>query len=307
MDDRTTTSISKNEMDDQLRVNEVVYNPEKDFYKGVSGELRLKAEGLFKKAKEKGISIEEIEIKLVKENKVDFPGIGTIELPAYIVKVKGRDIKNGQVMVDGKQIDYYNRFQKYIADKIEEKNSKRETEKKPAEGSEVSEEDDFQFILSDKEMFDIGKLLINDKEFGLEKTITGGCDRVIRKLMGENDWLYPEEAKMLDEEFNSVQAAILKEDTGINRTLRSEKKATERQINYLKAKIRNYGLDPENEAVIKEILREAGFNNYDLNDLSIVNMSKLIDMIGEIVMKMKNTDVDKEENRYSRDDRTELN
>ncbi|HHW48980.1 MAG TPA: hypothetical protein GXX14_10255 [Clostridiaceae bacterium] len=294
-------------MDDQLRVNEVVYNPEKDFYKGVSGELRLKAEGLFKKAKEKGISIEEIEIKLVKENKVDFPGIGTIELPAYIVKVKGRDIKNGQVMVDGKQIDYYNRFQKYIADKIEEKNSKRETEKKPAEGSEVSEEDDFQFILSDKEMFDIGKLLINDKEFGLEKTITGGCDRVIRKLMGENDWLYPEEAKMLDEEFNSVQAAILKEDTGINRTLRSEKKATERQINYLKAKIRNYGLDPENEAVIKEILREAGFNNYDLNDLSIVNMSKLIDMIGEIVMKMKNTDVDKEENRYSRDDRTELN
>jgi len=307
MDDRTTSSIEKNEMDNQFKINEVVYNPEKDFYKGIGGELRFKAEGLFKKAKEKGISIEEIEIKTVKENKVDFPGIGTVELPAFIVKVKGRDITSGQVMVDGKQIDYYNRFQKYVADKIDEKNSKRETAKKTAEGSVFSEEDGFQFLLTDKEMFDIGKSLINDKEFGLEKTITGGCDRVIRKLMGENDWLYPEEARMLDEEFNNVQAAVSKEDIGINRILRSEKKATERQINYLKARIRNYGLDPENETVIKEILREAGFNNFDLNDLSIVNMSKLIDMIGEIVTKMKNTSADKEENRFSGDNKTELN
>jgi hypothetical protein len=33
---------------------EVLYNKEKDFYRGMSGELRMKAEGLFKKAKEKG-------------------------------------------------------------------------------------------------------------------------------------------------------------------------------------------------------------------------------------------------------------
>jgi len=31
-------------------------------------------------------------------------------------------MSTGQIIVDGKQIDYYNRYQKYIAKKIEEKN-----------------------------------------------------------------------------------------------------------------------------------------------------------------------------------------
>jgi len=302
-----TSPINENETDNQSRVNEVVYNPEKDFYKGIGGKFRFKAEGLFKKAKEKGISIEEIEIETVRENKVDFPGIGAVELPAYIVKVKGRDITNGQVMVDGKQIDYYNRFQKYVADKIDEKNSEKGTGKIPAGGSGDNKVDEFRFILSDKEMFNIGKALIDDKEFGLEKTMTGACDRVIRKLMGENDWLYPEEARMLDEEFNSVQKAILKEEADRpKRAPRSEKKATERQINYLKAKIRNYGLDPENETVINGILREAGFGNFDLNDLSTSDMSKLIDMIGEIAIRIKNMSVEVE-GQYFRDDRFDLN
>jgi len=307
VENKTTSSVDESEMDNQSRINEVIYNPEKDFYKGIGGEFRFKAEGLFKKAKEKGISIEEIEIETVRENKVDFPGIGAIELPAYIVKVKGRDITNGQVMVDGKQIDYYNRFQKYVADKIGEKNSGKGTAKIPPGESEVNKVDEFQFILSDQEMFNIGKALIDDKEFGLEKTMTGACDRVIRKLMGENDWLYPAEARMLDEEFNSVQKAILKEEADKpKRTTRSEKKATERQINYLKTKIRNYGLDPENETVIRGILREAGFGNLDLDDLSTSNMSKLIDMIGEIAIRIKNMSVEME-SQYSRDDRPELN
>jgi hypothetical protein len=51
-------------------VPEIIYTMEKDFYKGVGGKLRLKAEGLFKKAKEKGISIDEITISLQKDRRV---------------------------------------------------------------------------------------------------------------------------------------------------------------------------------------------------------------------------------------------
>jgi len=42
-----------------------------------------------------------------------------------------------------------------------------------------------EFYLTDWEKFQIGKDIIEDKEFGLEKTITGACDRIIRKLMGK--------------------------------------------------------------------------------------------------------------------------
>ena len=67
---------------------EIQYNQEKDFYKGIGGELRMKAEGLFKKAKEKGISIEDLSINVLKEKKVEFPGVGNVELPSYLVKIK---------------------------------------------------------------------------------------------------------------------------------------------------------------------------------------------------------------------------
>ena len=148
--------------------SEVVYNKEKDFYKGAGGELRMRAEGLFKKAKEKGISIEDVSINLVKENKVNFPGIGKLELPVYLVKVRGKDMTNGQVIVDGKQIDYYNRYQKYIAEKIEEKNASIIEE----EGINEKGQDfknNLDYLLTDWEKFKIGKDLIEDKEFGLEK------------------------------------------------------------------------------------------------------------------------------------------
>jgi len=102
---------------------EIQYNQEKDFYRGIGGELRMKAEGLFKKAKEKGISIEDLSIDVLKEKGVEFPGVGNVELPSYLVKIRGKDISSGQVIVDGKQIDYYNRYQKYIAQKIEGKNA----------------------------------------------------------------------------------------------------------------------------------------------------------------------------------------
>jgi len=69
---------------------------------------------------------------------------------------------------------------------------------------------EWTFYLTDWEKFQIGKDIIEDKEFGLEKTITGACDRIIRKLMGENDWLSPQEARLLDEEFNSVQSSMQK-------------------------------------------------------------------------------------------------
>jgi len=268
---------------------EIIYNPEKDFYRGVGGELRLKAEGLFKKAKEKGISIEEINITTLRENGVDFPGIGTVELPAYIVTIKGRDIRSQQVIMDGKQIDYYNRYQKYIAEKIEKKNLVRDERGKIIrENNRPKVKQDAELLLSEWERFEIGKSLIDDKEFGMEKTITGACDRVIRKLMGENDWLYPEEARLLDEEFENVQNAVVKEQEARRDNISGiQKKATERQINYLKARIKNLGLDAENEQVIREVLRQAGFGGIDIGDLTTTNMSRVIDNINEIIPRVK--------------------
>ena len=262
--------------------SEVVYNKEKDFYKGAGGELRMRAEGLFKKAKEKGISIEDVSINLVKENKVNFPGIGKLELPVYLVKVRGKDMTNGQVIVDGKQIDYYNRYQKYIAEKIEEKNASIIEE----EGINEKGQDfknNLDYLLTDWEKFKIGKDLIEDKEFGLEKTITGACDRIIRKLMGENDWLYPEEARLLDEEFYYIQDKISKNTKKPVKT--PDKKATIRQINYLKRKLKNAGLNADDEIVFKMVLKEAGFES--LEEISIIDMSKIIEGLNNIILKVK--------------------
>ncbi|HHX17611.1 MAG TPA: hypothetical protein GX727_01980 [Clostridium sp.] len=272
-------NISVN-LENKKAKSEVVYNKEKDFYKGAGGELRMRAEGLFKKAKEKGISIEEVSINLVKENKVNFPGIGKLELPVYLVKVRGRDMTNGQIIVDGKQIDYYNRYQKYIAEKIEEKNT---TIKEGIDEKGQNFKNNLDYLLTDWEKFKIGKELIEDKEFGLEKTITGACDRIIRKLMGENDWLYPEEARLLDEEFYYVQDKINKNTKKTVKT--ADKKATIRQINYLKQKLKNAGLNADDEFIFKMVLKEAGFKN--LEEISITDMSKIIEGLNNIILKVK--------------------
>lgn len=270
------------------RTPEIIYDPDKDFYKGIGGKLRLKAEGLFKKAKEKGISIEEISIDTLRESQVEFPGIGVIDLPAYIVKVRGRENDSGQVMADGKHLDYFNRYQKFIAERIENKNStyKKGGNKKHEDTEKTG--NNLEMSLTEWERFEIGKNLVEDKEFGIEKTITGACDRVIRKLMGENDWLYPEEARLLDEEFNDVQARIAAE--GKKRNVGRpgyQRCATERQINYLKARIKNLGLNPESEVVIRELMRQSGFDKSNLNELSTIDMSRVIDCVNEIVPKIK--------------------
>jgi hypothetical protein len=150
--------------------------------------------------------------------------------------------------------------------------------------------EDPELMLTDWEKFQIGKSLVDDKEFGMEKTITGACDRVIRKLMGENDWLYPEEARLLDEEFSTVQNAIAREQDNRKQALPPlQKRATDRQISYFKARIKNLGLDPDNRAVIGEIMRQSGFGTADLSELSTGHMSKLIDSVGELIPKVKET------------------
>jgi hypothetical protein len=267
---------------------EIIYNSEKDFYRGMSGELRMKAEGLFKKAKEKGISIEDVNIEVLKESRSEFPGIGALDLPTFIIKVRGRDLSSGQVIVDGKQIDYYNRYQKYVAQKIENKNIlKNEEGRVLRENRKPKIKENLDFTLTDWEKFEIGSDLIDDKEFGIEKTITGACDRIIRKLMGENDWLYPEEARLLDEEFNSVQHKIVKEQGVKSVSQAVKKKATDRQINYLKQRVKNMGMDPDNHEVFSEIIKGAGFEVIDINDLSIGEMSNIIDSLNTIIPKVK--------------------
>jgi len=268
--------------------SEILYSKDKDYYKGISGELRMKAEGLFKKAKEKGISIEEIDIVQLNERSAQFPGIGEITLPAFVIKVKGSDISSGQVIVDGKQIDYFNRFQKYLAQRIESKNKVRyENSKKIYQNISQKINESPDFSLSDWELFDIGKELLNDKEFGFEKTITGACDRIIRKLMGENDWLFPEEARMLDEELNLVENRIKRDMDVKKETLSNKKMATTRQINYFKQRLKNMGLDPDNSAVVNGIIKEMGFQVKDINDFSVGEMSKLIDSINTIDPNLK--------------------
>ncbi|MDK2810853.1 MAG: hypothetical protein PWR27_1562 [Petroclostridium sp.] len=270
--------------------NAVTYNTEKDFYVGAQGELRLKAEGLFKKAREKGISIEDIQVMTLKENRAEFPGIGMVELSTFIAKVKGRLLKTGQTITDGKQIDYYNRYQKYIAKKIEQKNIMRDENGKIIwEEGRPKIKPNPDLFLTEWERFEIGKALVEDKEFGLEKTITGACDRVIRKLMGENDWLYPGEAALLDEEFEEVQERIKsnKEEKQAKEGAAPIRKASERQINFFKSKIRNAGLDAENDQVISAIMEEMGYKDKDIQDLSVGQMSKAIDSIYQIIPNVK--------------------
>lgn len=263
---------------------DVSYDVEKDFYRGMKGELRFKAEGLFKKAKEKGISIEDIEIILLKENVIDFPGIGDVALPAYIVKVKGRELATGREIVDGKLLDYFNRYQRYMAERIESKNvQKSEKDNAAASGGKCSPE----LFLTEWERFGIGKAIVEDKEFGLEKTITGACDRVIRKLMGENDWLYSGEARLLDEEFEDVQNRMRKEEEKRQNMQLPFKKASDRQINYLKVKIKNAGLDPDDTGVLEKVISETGFQGKTVDDLSVAEMSKVIDGISDVIPKIR--------------------
>ncbi len=267
---------------------EIIYSKDKDYYKGIGGELRMKAEGLFKKAKEKGISIEDIDIVKLNERSAQFPGIGEINLPTFVIKVRGRDVATGQVIVDGKQVDFYNRYQKYLAQKIESRNTvKDENGKTVYKNRKPKVKENPDFSLSEWEIFDIGKELLDDKEFGLEKTITGACDRIIRKLMGENDWLYPEEARMLDEEFSIVENRIQKEQAERKDVSATQKKATLRQINYLKQKLKNMGIDPDNNFVMNGIMKEMGFNPVDISELSVGEMSKIIDSLNIIVPKIK--------------------
>ncbi len=267
---------------------DIVYSKDKDYYKGIGGELRMKAEGLFKKAKEKGISIEDIDIVQLNEKSAQFPGIGEIALPAFVIKVQGSDISSGQVIVDGKQIDYFNRFQKYLAQKIESRNMVRDENGKTIyQNRKPKIKENPKFSLSDWELFDIGKELLEDKEFGLEKTITGACDRIIRKLMGENDWLYPEEARMLDEEFSMVESRIQKEQGVKKETISNKKMATVRQINYLKQKLKNMGFDSHSSAVMNGILKEMGFKEKDINEITVGEMSKIIDNLNSVAPKIK--------------------
>lgn len=276
--------------------NDIIYNSEKDYYRGLAGELRMKAEGLFKKAKEKGISIEDVSIEVLKENRTEFPGIGTVELPTYIVKVRGKDISTGQIIVDGKQIDYYNRYQKYLAQKIESKNIVRnEDGRLQYENRKPKFAQAPDFMLTDWERFEIGSEILDDKEFGLEKTITGACDRIIRKLMGENDWLYPDEARLLDEEFATVQNRIAMEQKDRKQTpSAAKKKATPRQIGYFKQKLKSMGVEPDKPQVISGIIKELGFDATDINELSVGDMSKIIDSLGSVVPRIKDTLASKE-------------
>ncbi|HEY9060315.1 MAG TPA: hypothetical protein VIO64_07425 [Pseudobacteroides sp.] len=287
--------------DNNIKTVDVVYSKDKDFYRGGSGELRLKAEGLFKKAKEKGISIESIEISVLRENREEFPGIGVIELPTYVVKVVGKDLNTGQIIVDGKHLDFFNRYQNYVVEKIEAKNYVRdETGRILRENNKPRIKNDMDITLTDKEKFYIAKELIDDKEFGIEKTITGACDRVIRKLMGENDWLFPGEVRLLDEEFKKVQTKISSApgSTAVNTApaaapkapeneVYAGKKATARQVNYLKMKMKTTGIDPDNDSLRKEFLKQAGCENQTIEELSMSDMSKILDKFDNIAVKVK--------------------
>lgn len=269
--------------------NDILYHPDKDFYRGMGGELRYKAEGLFKKAKEKGISIETLEVEVMKNDQVEFPGIGVVELPTFFVKVSGKNIQTGQSIVDGKQMDYYNRYQMYVAERILGKNVLTdENGKILKENNRPVLKEEFESELSNKERFEIGRSLVEDKEFGLEKTITGGCDRIIRKLMGENDWLQRGEARLLDEEFEEVQQRIQnqrEQKKDVNAP--THKKATERQINFAKSKLKNLGADPENQKIIREIIKHAGYKKETLQELNTAEVSRIIDEIPELLSKTR--------------------
>ena len=105
--------------------------------------------------------------------------------------------------------------------------------------------------------------------------------------MGENDWLYPEEARMLDEEFNMIETRIQKEQEIKKENTTTKKMATVRQINYLKQKLKNMGIDSENSTVMNSLLKEMGFEVKDINELTVSEMSKMIDSLNTLVPKIK--------------------
>jgi hypothetical protein len=253
--------------------NEIVYDKVKDFYKAMGGELRYKAEGLFKKAKEKGISIEDIEMNLLNEENVEIPGLGKINLPTYFIKVKGVTDEDNRTIVDGKQISFYNIYQKYLADKIAKKNAK-------------TTKDKAEFELNEWELFEVGKAVVQDKEFGVEKTITGACDRVIRKLMGENDWITWGEAKLLEDEFNEVDRRITEQRLSKDKE-DEERKASERQLKYFRGLIKNAGMDDEDQRTIHNILKVSGIKKEKLEDLVVSEMSRLIQHSDKVFLQAK--------------------
>lgn len=272
-----------------IQSDSVSYSVDKDFYEGIGGELRFNAEGLHKKSKEKGISIKNVEIIPLAQKSTEFPGIGNVDLPAYIARVIGKQMSTEREIADVKQIDYFNMYQKYVADKLEIKNSKLlgnivdAPDNKMNEGKKVP-----QFFLTDWERFEIGKAIIEDKEFGLEKTVTGACDRVIRKLMGENDWLYLKEAEMLESEFNDVdRRKQLRESTKNIDSNKTYKRASEKQKNYLKMRIKNGGLNPDSQETINRVVSETGFINKTIDELSMAEMSKVIESIPQVLPKLR--------------------
>lgn len=272
-----------------IQSNSVSYSVDKDFYEGIGGELRFNAEGLHKKAKEKGISIKNVEIIPLARKSAEFPGIGNVDLPAYIARVIGEQMSTEREIADVKQIDYFNMYQKYVANRLEIKNSKLSDnivdapDNKMNEGKKVP-----QFFLTDWERFEIGKAIIEDKEFGLEKTVTGACDRVIRKLMGENDWLYLKEAEMLESEFNDVNRRKQQHySTKSADSSKTYKRASERQKNYLKMKIKNAGLNPDSKETINRVVSEMGFTNKTIDELSMAEMSKVIESIPQVLPKLR--------------------
>ena len=92
---------------------------------------------------------------------------------------------------------------------------------------------------------------------------------------------------MLDEEFNSVENRIHKEHEIRKDASTTKKKATERQINYLKQKLKNMGVDTDNSTAINGIIKEMGFESKDISELTIGEMSKIIDGLNTIVPKIK--------------------
>jgi len=86
--------------------------------------------------------------------------------------------------------------------------------------------------------------------------------------MGENDWLSPQEARLLDEEFNSVQSSMQKvrrKTEGVD----PEKESNPRQINYFKQRIKNMGMNPDDPKMLSKIFDRVGIEPADISELSI--------------------------------------
>jgi len=105
--------------------------------------------------------------------------------------------------------------------------------------------------------------------------------------MGENDWLSPQEARLLDEEFNSVQSSMQKSQEKKQKELIRKKKATPRQINYFKQRIKNMGMNPDDPKMLSKIFDRVGIEPADISELSIADMSKIIESLNDIAPKIR--------------------